>query len=59
MAIIVLLIMLGNIIGAITVAYGLTGYRTRVRGTLLTLIGLAILVGDWYFTITFLEALKR
>lgn len=59
MAIIVLLIALGNIIGVTMVVYGLTGNHSRVRGILLTLIGLTILVGDWYSTITFFEALKR
>lgn len=59
MTIIVLLIVLGNIIGVIMVAYGLTANHSRITGILIALVGLGILVGDWQLSLAFVEGLKQ
>lgn len=59
MAIIVLLLILGNVIGVFMVVYGLTGSLSRIASILLTIVGLTILVADWHLAIAFFEALKR
>lgn len=59
MAIIVLLLMLGNVVGVITVIYGLTGSLSRIPSILVTIVGLTMLAIDWHIAIAFFEALKR